>query len=85
MKKVLILLLVLCSGVSGAYAQSGPGFSGISSDKTFHYPGYVRSGSGRLVYVHRNANSCAPDMPQAVWVPSSELLGYRCFNSSNGS
>ena len=78
MKILLVLPLILGFAVSSAYADE----VGIPG---FHYPGYVKSGSGKIRYVHRHANSCAPDLPKAVWGTSSELLGYRCFNPSNGS
>ena len=79
MRMSFVLLLLLCSVAPSAYADNGVGIPGM------HYPGYMRTGSGQIVYVHRRANSCAPDLPKAVWGPSSELLGYRCFNPANGS
>ena len=49
----------------------------------------VVSASGRLRYVVRNANDCAPSQPIAVWGPGpmpaySRPLGYRCVDFSNG-
>ena len=47
----------------------------------------VVSASGKLRYVVKNANDCAPSQPIAVWGPgpaSARPLGYRCVDFSNG-
>ena len=47
----------------------------------------VMSASGRLRYVVKNANDCAPSAAVAVWgagPPRDLPLGYRCVDYSNG-
>ena len=47
----------------------------------------VVSGSGKVRYVVRNANDCAPSQAVAVWGPGLSYggpLGYRCADFSNG-
>ncbi|MDE3177351.1 MAG: hypothetical protein KGM15_14710 [Pseudomonadota bacterium] len=68
-----------------AWGASTPAL-GFSS--TQEQPRPVISSSGKVRYVFKNPNECAPSMAMAVWppgTPTAEPLGYRCYDSSNGN
>jgi len=80
---LLVPLAVACLASSAYAGQLSSGF--VYGERDTLHP--VLSSSGRIRYVYRNANSCAPDLPMAVWgrgADAGKLLGYRCYENSNG-
>jgi hypothetical protein len=72
-------LAIFCLSTS-AWAQGAPNTDASSQWRARHN---VFDGSipGGLV---PNGNQCAPEYPQPVLGPNSQLLGYSCSNFANG-
>jgi len=78
---ILLAVVGLASPSLGGVSPRGVAWPGSDGGR------FVISSSGKLRYVYKNANYCAPDLGMAVWgrdQTAGILLGYRCYNNSNG-
>jgi hypothetical protein len=86
-KKSSLFIAISLAVVGFAYPISGSALPRGVASPDQDGGRFVISSSGKLRYVYKNANYCAPDLGMAVWgrdQTAGMLLGYRCYNNSNG-
>jgi hypothetical protein len=84
MRYTAAVIVGLLSLSSAALAQSGANSFPPLPPNVAPYPASLNELHPGTTRLHQNANECAPDLPRAIWGPPGILLGYSCYDNSNG-